>query len=236
MSFYFLNLDKMCIVNQVGPDLKEFVMIERGSKVYVNIHYPVYEDFETKAVNEKNLVRLDVVHSALLMVASEYGKLKKETLEQIRDKIINNNFSFDFLCKAYEYKGREKLIAKIIVHPEIDKFDYYCIIEGNGNLKCRVKIYCGLTDIYYYRDLFSDVKWKKSGDQVVITGKAKQAEIIILIDECRVVYRNLTRYETAPYFEMMRGDVTEDQREKAHMNWLHSLNPAHVALITRSQN
>jgi hypothetical protein len=229
------DIYKYISINQIGNDLKEFVMKEAGDKIYVNICYPVYEDFETKNLDEKNHLRLDVIHTALLRVANQYGKLEIKKLEQIKEKVINNNFSFDFVCKIYRYKKSKNLLAKIIVHPEMDRFDYYCLIEENDKVKCKVKIYSGLTDLYYYRDLFSDVKWK-SQDEIIITGKAKQVEISVLINECTAAFKNLTQYEKAPYFEMMRGDIPKSEREIAHLNWLHSLPPAHAALLRESHN
>jgi hypothetical protein len=218
-------------INQIGDDLKEFVMKEPGNKIYVNIRYPVYEDFETKSVEEKNLIRLDVMHTALLQIAAYDNKLNTNKLETIKRKILDADFSFDFVCKEYKYKKNDKLKAKIIIHPEIDKFNYYCLVEENGQVKCKVKIYCGGTDTLYYRDLFSDVKWK-SENEIFITGKAKEVEIKITIDTCE----NLTNYDKAPYFEMMRADTSEPDRHKAHQDWLHSLPPAMAAVIRQSHN
>lgn len=226
---------KYITINQIGSDLKEFVMKEAGNKIHINIRYPTHKDFDTKSITEKNLIRLDVIHTALLRVANQYGKLEIQKLEGIKEKIISNNFSFDFVCKVYNYKKSQNLLTKIIVHPEIDKFNYYCLIEENEEVKCKVRIYRGLTNLYYYQDLFSDVKWK-SEDEIVITGKAKQVEISVLINECTAAFKNLTQYEKAPYFEMMRGDITKSEREIAHLNWLHSLPPAHAALLRESHN
>lgn len=222
-------------INQVGGDLKEFVMKEPGNKIYVNIRYPVYEDFETKSVDEKNLIRLDVIHTALLQIADYDKKFDINKLEKIKQKILDTNFSFDFVCKVYKYKKNEKLIANIIVHPEMDKFNYYCLVEENGQVKCKIKIYCGGTDIFYYHDLFSDVKWK-SENEIIITGKVKEVEIKITIDKCEIAFTNLTNYDKAPYFEMMRADTSESERHKAHQDWLHSLPPATSATIRQSHN
>src|SRR5437667_12875436 len=60
-------------INQIGSELNEFVMKEPGNKIHVNIRYPAHEDFESKSADEKNEIRLDIVHTALLRVA-EYDK------------------------------------------------------------------------------------------------------------------------------------------------------------------
>ena len=222
-------------INQIGSDLKEFVMKEPGNKIHVNIRYPVHEDFETKIVVERNLIRLDVIHTALIRVANQYGKLEIQKLEEIKEKIINNNFSFDFICKAYPYKKNDNILAKIIVHPEIDRFNYFLLVEENQKVKCRIKLYCGLTNLFYYSDLFSIVKWK-STNELIITGKAKEVEISITVNECKITFTNLTKYQKSPSFEMMRADTSETDRQKAHQDWLHSIPLSHRALITNEPN
>jgi len=222
-------------VNQIGNDLKEFVMKEPGNKIHVNIRYPADEDFEKNSVDEKNLIRLDVIHTALLRVANQYGKLEIQRLEQIKEKIINNNFSFDFVYKIYKYKKNYNIIAKIIVHPEMDRFNYFLLVEENQKVKCRMKLYCGLTNLFYYSDLFSIVKWK-SMNELIITGKAKEVEICITVNECKIRFTNLTKYQKSPFFEMMRADTSEADRQKAHQDWLHSLPPSHSALLNYTAN
>jgi hypothetical protein len=117
----------------------------------------------------------------------------------------------------------------------MDKFNYYCLVEENGQVKCKVKIYCGGADTLYYPDLFSDVKWK-SENEIIITGKAKEVEIKVTINKCEVAFTNLTNYDKPPYFEMMRADTSESERHKAHQDWLHSLPPAMSAIIRQSHN
>jgi hypothetical protein len=91
---YLLQEFKQCFysrigINQVGDDLTEFVMKEPGNKIHVNIRYPVYEDFETKSKEEKNLIRLDVIHTSLLRVAEYDGKFDVNKLEAIKQKILD---------------------------------------------------------------------------------------------------------------------------------------------------
>ena len=222
-------------INQIGTDLKEFVMKEPGNKIYVNIRYPAHEDFEIKSVSQKNLIRLDVIHTALLRVANQYGKLEIEKLVEIKEKIISNNFSFDFICKEYPYKKNDNLIAKIIVHPEIDRFNYFLLVEENQKVKCMIKLYCGLTNLFYCSDLFSTGKWK-SMNELIITGKAKEVEICITVNECKVTFANFTNYQKSPYFEMMRADTSEADRQKAHQDWLHSLPPSQSAFLNYTPN
>jgi hypothetical protein len=133
------------------------------------------------------------------------------------------------------YKKNENLVAKIIVQPEMDRFNYHCLIEENEKVKCKIKMYCGLTDLYYYRDLFSDVKWK-SENEIIITGKKKEVEISIIVSECEIAFKNLTRYKKAPFFELMRADITKEEREIANIDWHHSIPPAFEALLRENNN
>lgn len=224
-----------CIyVNQIGEDLSEMVM-KRGKEIYINIRYPAYDGFKSKSVEEKNRTRLDIAHAALLRISEEDKKLDASKLEAIKNKILEKFFSFDFVCKPYLNKKNKSLIAKIIVHPEIDRLNYFVLIEEDEMIKCRVHFYSGLTTLFYYPALFASGNWK-SDNEFIITGKQKEMEIRILIDQCKAEFKNLTNYDKPPYFEMMRADISDEDREKAHQDWLHSLPPAHAAIITQQPN
>jgi len=210
-------------------------MKDPGNKIHVNIRYPAYMDFESKSVDEKNKIRLDVVHAALLRVADYDKKLDIDQLEAIRRKVLDNNFSFEFVYKSYVNKKNESLIAKIIVHPEMESFKYYAIIEENGKIRCRVDIYNGRTGVFFGEDFFSQGKWKGT-NEFIIWGKRKEVEIHVLVDECRADFVNLTQYANPPYFTMMRADISEENREKSHQDWQHSLPPAVAAVIRQANN
>lgn len=221
-------------INQVGDDLNEFVMKE-GKKIYINIRYPVYEDFERKSVTEKNSIRLDIIHTALLRLAAEDKKMKATKLEALKNKILEQNFSFHIVYKNHVNKKNKNLIAKVIIHPEEDRFNFYALIEENEREKCRLLIYSGKTTDYYIDALFFYGKWKNI-NEFIITGKRKEIEIHISIDKCSVEYVNLTSYGKAPFFEMMRADTSKQDRARAHEDWLHSLPPAHAAIIRQAEN
>src|SRR5215204_3603760 len=87
---YELNYYSFIFVNQVGEELEEFVMKE-GKKIYINIRYPVFEDFESKTERDRALIRLDVTHNALLMLSEKDARFEKKTLEAIRNEIITND-------------------------------------------------------------------------------------------------------------------------------------------------
>lgn len=228
------NIYRRIGINQIGEDLNEFVIKESGNKIHVNIRYPAYEDFEARSIQEKNEIRLDVVHAALLKVAEYDKKLDIHQLEAIRRKILDNNFHFEFVCKSYVKKNENTLI-KVVVHPEIDRFNYYAIIEEHGKIRCKIHLYSGRTATFFGEGFFFYGKWKGE-NEFIIGGKRKEVEIHILVDECRADFVNLTRYPNPPYFTMMRADISDEDRAKAHQDWKHSLPPAVAAVIRQANN
>jgi hypothetical protein len=220
-------------INQIGEDLDEFVIKEPGNKIHVNIRYPVYDDFELKSVDEKNKVRLDVIHSALLRV-SEYDKeLETSQLEAIRRLILQNNFSFAFVCKRYVKRNDPSIVGKILVRPEMYGFNFYVQIERDGEVKCDLPLYNGRPGVEC-DEFFYTGKWKGE-NELIILGKQKEVEIHVLVDKCKIEFVNLTRYSRPPYFTVMRADISEEERAKALRDWHHSL-PLSVAAAIRKAN
>lgn len=219
-------------INQIGDDLEE-VMIKEGKRIYLNIRYPSPEEFEFKNDEEKNRIRLEVIHSGLLRIAEKDKKLNVQALQEIKDKIEKNNFSFDFIYMVY--KKKNDLSAQLIVHPKTDRFEFYIQIEEKGKVKCRVSIYNGNTSGFYVPDLFKFGSWK-SKDHFVLTGKRRDVEINVYIDQCKVEYINLTPYDKAPFFEMFRADVSSEEKQIAIKNFEHSLPPAIAASIREANN
>jgi len=175
------------------------------------------------------------MHTALLRIAEYDKKLNVDRLEAIREKILDNNFSFEFVCRTFENKINKNLLARVVVHPEIDRFNYYAIIEEYGKLRCRVHIYNGRTAVFFGENFFYQAKWI-GNDELVISGKEKEMDISISITECKANFVNLTRYAHPPYFTLMRADISEEEREKAHQDWQHSLPPAVAAAIRQARN
>jgi hypothetical protein len=222
-------------INQIGNDLNEFVVKEPGNKIHVNIRYPAYEDFESKSISDRNRIRLDIIHTALLRVADYDKKLDIEKLEEIRAVILKNDFSFDFTYRSYINKRNPELIGKLIVRPLIDKIIFYAVIEENGNTKCKQNIYSGITEYSYMAKYFCYGKWKYE-DEFIIWGKEHTVETRILIKECVVNIINLTPYENPPYYTLMKAALPEEERRKARKDWEHSLHPAVAAIIRDAHN
>ncbi len=220
-------------INQIGDDLNELIGKE-GNNVYINIRYPVHQGFESKSVEDKNRIRLDVVHQGLLRIAEHYGKIDIIKLEAIKSKILENNFCFDFIYRTHVNKKRSSLIGKIVVSPKIDRFNFYAVIEESGNQICKLLIYSGKTT-HYFEDFFFYGKWKNE-NEFVISGKRKEVEIHVSVDKCSCEFKNLTHYEKPPYFEMMRADISEADKEKAYRDWVHSMPPGIAAIVTQEPN
>jgi len=240
LIYYFLlnehsqNPHSYIFINQIGDDLDE-VIIKKGKEIYINIRYPAPDDFESKNEDEQNRIRLDVIHLALLRIAAKEKKLNIQILETLKNRILENNFSFYFVFKTFINKKNNDLIAKLVIHPNPDAFEYFIHIEEQGKLKCKLPIYNGFTNIIYVADLFWFGKWKNDND-FVLTGKKKEIEIHIKVDSCKVKYVNLTAYEKAPRFEMFRSDISPEERETARKDWEHSLPPAIAAFIRDANN
>jgi hypothetical protein len=222
-------------INQIGDDLNEFVAKEPGNMIHVNIRYPAYYDFEAKSIAEKNRIRLDVIHTALLRVAEYDNKLDVAKLEAIRKKILEKDFLFDFILKAHENKKNPSLVAKVVIHPLMDKFIYYAVIEENGKTKCKQIIFTGIPSYFYADMYFYQGKWKND-NEFIISGKEKTVETRITVDKCAVEIINLTPYSNPPYYTLMRLDATDEERRKADEDWKHSMHPAVAAIIRQANN
>src|ERR1700750_616627 len=73
-------------INQIGDDLNE-VILKENKKIYINVKYPS-KGFSSKSTSEKNLIRLDIIHLALLRIADKEKKLDVNKLEQIKNLIL----------------------------------------------------------------------------------------------------------------------------------------------------
>lgn len=143
-------------INQIGDDLEEMIM-KVGKRIVTNIKYPA-KGFNSKTVSEKNMTRLDVVHTSLLRISEKGKKLDVNCLEKIRDRILLQNFEFELLYKRYEDK-KNQLVGKILIQPYQDKFCFYFSTEKNGEQISKLLIYEGKCTEYYIRDIFYTGIW-----------------------------------------------------------------------------
>lgn len=217
------------LVNQIGDDLEE-VIIRNGKARIINIRYSS-ENFESKNATEKYKIRLDIIHNALIRIAVKERKLDVNALEQIRDRILKQDFVFDFEYKQYENK-KNQLVGKLLIRPFQDKFCYYFSTEKNGELISNILIYEGKCSEHYIGDIFYSGKWISS-KEFVIKDKNKEVEMHIFIEDKKIELLNLTKYKKLPYFEMMKASGSA---EEAYKDWLNSLPPGAAGAINYEPN
>lgn len=219
------------LVNQIGSDLEE-VFIPNGKDLYMNIRYPAYDDFEQKSVREQNLIRLDVLHQALLRYAIKYQTIDTALLEEIRKSILDNDFFFEIELKCFANKKYENLSAKLLVQPDTQMFRYYVIIEDQRREILKLLIYQGMPNDYYIKKLFGIGKWK-GGNEFILSGKESEIEYHFNIDKSTVQLINKSGNNNyAPNFNLFKFDSGPLELD----NYLKSLNPAIAAMIMQSQN
>jgi hypothetical protein len=225
-----LDVYSFIMINQIGNELNELIMKE-GKKIHINIRYPVTPGYNQKTPSEKKNIQLGTAHAALLKIAEYDMKLDKNKLEEIRKEILDKNFNFYFGMGKEMICNKNKLLsAQMFVNPQMDCFEYYLQINEAGKEKCKVKIYCAGTDVFYIPMLFHKVKWKNT-NEIIINGKEPHVETHVFADKCKAQFINLTKYEKSPVFEMMRMDISEENKKKAHENWLDSMPPESAALL-----
>jgi hypothetical protein len=215
-------------INQIGDDLNEFIS-KKSKEIHINFRYPATPGFGEKSVFEQNRIRLETVHAALCRIAIEDKKLDIGKLEEIKEEILANDFNFEFkLFKEVFCNKNKQLSAQMIVNPLTSTFNYYVQIAEGGIVKCKVPIYCGGTHLFYFPRLFYKMKWKNE-NELIIKGKEPHVETHVFADTCKAEFINLTKYKKSPYFEMKRRDISKEEHEKAHEDWLDSMPPGIAA-------
>lgn len=226
---------KYITINEIDDRLKEFVRKEKAGVIHVNIRTSNHENYKKKNAAEKNEIRVEVIHEALMRIAKFDNKFNCLLLEEIREEIISNKFLFEIPIKQFKYRKDELITASIFVQPGIEKFEYFLKVEKGKEVKCKLLIYSGLTNTYYFDYFFKYCKWK-GPSELNLYGSSKQVEINIQIDSCSLQLVNLSDYEKPPLFEIFRLDISEDERELAKRNWISSLSPAAREAIEAANN
>lgn len=219
---YNQDIYKRVSINQIGDNLEEFVAKKQGNQIHINIRYPVYNDFETRSIFERNRIRIDLIHTALCRIAYDDKKLDEAKLTLIRNEILDKKFNFQFLIRIFENQKDKSLVAKLIVEPKFHQMNYYIVIEMDEKLKCKVHIYSGHPEVFFGEDFFKDGKWINE-NELVISGKKKEVTTTIIIDKCSMSVRNLTIHDIPPLYTMSKANVTKEEKEYAYNLWKDSL-------------
>src|SRR5436190_5429364 len=73
-------------INQIDSNLDELIK-KVGNKIHINIRYDSGLNFQNESFSKKNLIRLELIHTALIRLAVKYKRLDISKLDEIRDKI-----------------------------------------------------------------------------------------------------------------------------------------------------
>ena len=224
LQLFHCDVYRNVIVNQIGVGMNELVL-KKGTYAHVNIQYTINGDFRRMSIDERNRIRLNIIHTAMLRLASEDSRIESSKLESIKETILENNFLFDIPYKSFENKKHPAWIIKVIVRPSEDVFRFFAILEKDSIRKCEILIYSGATTDYYFDYFFSSGKW--NGElSFVLFGKKKEQEIHITLEHCKMNVVNLTSYPSPPFFTLLRRDISLEEREKAYKDFHHLLPPA----------
>ena len=227
-----LDIYRYIGINQIGTELDEFVMIEKKKDVHINIRYP--DNPGTVSINrlEKNTLCLDIIHMALLRLAEYDKRIDIKKLDAIRNMIIEKDFSFDLIYKSCINEKNKDLIAKVIIHPTEDSFDYYVQVNEREKIKCKALIYKGKLTDFYIDDLFYYGKWKGL-NEFIIKGKRSEMEYHIDVDNCNIELINISdNKDKAPIFNLFKANPGPT----AVQDYIKSLPPAVAAIITFEPN
>ncbi|WP_298731702.1 hypothetical protein [uncultured Chitinophaga sp.] len=224
--------NKYIHVNHIGNDLEEAILYY-GKEVFINIKYPLPENFHSKSDIEKQEVFLDILQAALCRLANEDKRITTEKLEAVKKQILQQQFAFEIVHRTYVNKKRQDLVAKVIVVPQPYNFDFYILIEDGDVQKCKLAIYRGKPTDYYIDDLFSTGKWKGE-DEFILKGKKSEIEFHLQLSTCNLKFVNVTdNKDKAPLFELMKSSADKNKTLK---DYIESLNPAIAAMLTNTLN
>jgi len=215
--------------------LNEIIIKEPGNKIHVNVRYITPDNFQKKDKNEKNTIRLEIIHQALLKIATFDNKLEKVVLEKIRQIIIKKNFSFQFTCKTYRGKQNSNNLALVSIVPEMNVFYFYATILKSNKEVCKTLIFSGNPTIYYFKYFFKFGKWMNT-NEFVISGSLNEVNTVIRYDQCIVTIVNLTTYPLPPFYTLMSFNSTNEEKRKAYDDWHHSIPPEMASVIRQADN
>ena len=192
---YGLTNYKYIHINQIGDEVEE-VILSRGKEVYVNVRYPSPPTFKSLSEEQKNEVRLTIIHLALLRIAEKYTLLDIEKLELIKHKISVSSFRVELIYKSVLSKDNTWLL-RIIIEPSQEKFTFYAIALQGEEIKCKTLLYEGKPTDYYIDDLFSIVKWKGK-DKVIVSGKQSEVEFHLDLTDCSLSFTKKSQNSNLP--------------------------------------
>jgi len=231
LDVYKLDFYESIIVNHIGLELEEKIFYDKR-RVHINIRYPIDDTFFYKNAHEKNVVFLDIIHNGLLKLAGEDTRMEPIKLEKIRHEILSKDFLFEVEYMVVPNEADKDLVAKILLHPHAEKFDFFARIVYGGQIKWEALIYEGGPSSYYFDDLFYNGKWK--GDrEFVVVGRRSEIEFHFNADDGKITLINTSEDKSkAPIFSLFRINAGSQELR----DYINSLPPAVAAIITYQPN
>ncbi len=219
-------------INEIGEDLDE-VILKMGGTVHINVRDLEYNN-TNKNDNERKIHMLEIINAGLIRIAEKYKKLDVNIIHEIKRKVLENDFSFEFLYKEFSAKTTPALIGQVLIKPTLKYFEVMVLVQDDNKVKCKIPIYYGMTLDSYLSEFFSKAKWKNNA--LLISGKNKEVTVHVYHNECKIDYVNNSNYAAPPLFELYKAKLTVEEREMAYKDWMHSLPPAVAAIIEMEGN
>lgn len=210
---------------------QELVIGERKD-FHVRISYDPGIDFVLKNDHTKQIIMINIIHEALVILAKQEGHLDTDVLDAIKAVIIESPLEFRVKYKTFTHPKDKSTLITITIHPLLRYFNVYLELERNGNPLVNLLIYKGINVPDYFTDFFSKGKWLKK--EFILSGNDTDMEIHLSLEDYSLTYVSTSGLEgKAPKFEFRKADT---DRKKALEEFLHTLNPAIVAVITGNAN
>lgn len=226
LSFY--NYIKINQIHQ-SQGIKEFVDFDKG-KVHVNIIYNTPSNFDFLDDFSKNKIRLELIHEGLLRLSKEDERFQKGKLEKIREEILLKKFYFIIEGVISVNPFDKNIISKILITPQPKYFIFSLEVKNENNFLYKVNLYISKPLVYYLDSFFSIMKWTKK-DELYVSGKSKQMNILLNLSNCDIQFKNLTQYNKPPLWEIGKAEASDTEKKVAYKNWLDSLPPEYAAVI-----
>jgi|GEM_PF-1908861 len=222
-SYDFIN------IIEVGNELNELISVDKR-EVHINIRYFIQGEYQSRSLEERNAIRLNSIHTAMLRLAEQDSRVDVDVLHLIRSEILEKNFLFYFEHKKWTRKLAPVMTASLLFCPKENKIDFFIILFSKGIEVCNKLVYSGRLGLDYLDTLFCHGKWSKENN-FMLTGKSKEIEFIVFPEACKVAYVNHSNWPVPPTFDSLRSSISPalpEPKDEEYENWFYSLPPTWI--------
>ncbi len=228
---YDMDFYPLIIVNHIGFDLKERIFYSK-EKTHINIRLDIGEDIRPKSHREKNEIFLEIIHQALMRLAREDPRMISSKLEEIRDLILKNDFTFDVDYITTPNDEDKYLVGKIILRPRMEQFDFIAQIVYQDKIKWQALVYEGGPSSYYFNDILSYGKWN-GVKEFIFGGNRSEIEFHFDANNGKItLINNNENKAVAPIFSLFRLNAGSRELQ----DYIDSLPPAIGGIISFKPN